>query len=412
MSFPAMRHVEASTFEHEGQTMICLRDPEGFATSAIALSPGAFFIATLLDGERGAEEIQAEFTKQTEGQSLAAEDIERVVSYLDEEGYLLSEKLLQRIGEVQEAFEKAPNRPAHLAGQSYPVEPEALRNYLDQQFLREGGPGAALEDGEAAGGLPIRGLIAPHIDLERGGASYAHAYLRMARAPRPETVIVFGVAHHSPPVPFVLTRKGYETPLGTLEADLPCTDSLAAACPYDAYEHETVHRTEHSIEFQALMLAHLFPENPPKIVPILCGTFAEGETLAEDPEQVEAAKPLLAKCREMATESDGRICIIAGVDLAHIGKCFGDDFDIDEDVVRAMAARDQEDLAKALALDGPAWFQSVMQDGNARRVCGINAIYAMLVSLDGACKQAELHHYGYAPDPSGGIVSFAAVSFT
>lgn len=411
MPYPAMRQVEASTFEHEGQTLICLRDPEGFASSAIALSPGAFFIATLLDGQRGAGEIQSEFTKQTEGQTLDAEDIEGVVSYLDEEGYLLSENLMRRVAEVQEAFDQAVNRPAHLAGLSYPAEPEALRNYLNQQFFREGGPGKGLDEVVPDAG-PVRGLVAPHIDLERGGASYAHAYLRMAQAPRPETAIVFGVAHRSPPVPFVLTRKGYETPLGTLAPDLERIDALAAACPYDAYEHEMVHRTEHSIEFQALMLAYLFPENPPKIVPILCGTFGEGDALAEDPERVETAKPFLAKCREMTAQSDGRVCIIAGVDLAHIGKCFGDDYDIDEEVVRAMAARDQEDLAKALALDGSAWFKSVMQDSNARRVCGINAVYAMLESLDGVARQAELHHYGYAPDPTGGVVSFAAASIT
>ena len=50
-----------------------------------------------------------------------------------------------------------------------------------------------------------------------------------------------------------------------------------------------------------------------------------------------------------------------------------------------------------------------MSDGNARHYCGLSATYAALRLLDGA--QGTIHKYGFAPDPQGGLVSFASLSF-
>ena len=75
--------------------------------------------------------------------------------------------------------------------------------------------------------------------------------------------------------------------------------------------------------------------------------------------------------------SDGGMCVVAGVDLAHVGRRFGDAFEIDDEIVHAVKARDDEDLACALNLDADGWYASVMKDGNQRRVCGLNAIYAL-----------------------------------
>jgi len=62
-------------------------------------------------------------------------------------------------------------------------------------------------------------------------------------------------------------------------------------------------------------------------------------------------------------------------------------------------------------VDADGWYASVMKDMNQRRVCGLNAIYAALKTLDGAADRGEFLKYGYAPDPAGGIVSFAGIAF-
>jgi len=394
--------------------MICLTDPEGIVDEPIVLSPSAFFVASMLDGLIDVTDIQYLFFKQSGGQVLSEEVIRNVVDYLDLHGYLQSPQFEERRLRVREEFARCGARPSVLAGKTYPESPDELRSYLDSLFLAEKGPGQRPARGagdEAAPGEPsLRAMVVPHIDLERGGPTYAHGYLSLAKGRSPETVFLFGVAHAGPPSPFILTKKDFETPLGTLRTDVEIVAELSSACSWDALENELVHRSEHSIEFQVLMLAYLFGAGV-RIVPILCGGPLPGEQPVHPSEVAEVGR-FLDTCRGLLKERDGRACVIAGADLAHVGKRFGDPFDIDESVIEHVEARDREDLAFVTALDADGWYRSVMKDANARRVCGLNCIYATLKSVEGLATRGELLHYDYAPDAAGGIVSFAGIAIS
>jgi hypothetical protein len=412
MSFPRLRTLDAVPIDYQGQQMVCLTDPEGIVEERAVLSPPAFLIACLLDGERGVEEVRAAFAEHANGQSPEAEDILRVVEHLDGNGFLLSPRFEAIRQAAVQAFRERPARPAALAGMSYPAEPDALRAFLSEQFTRKGGPGELPGPPTGSPGTTkLRGLVAPHIDFERGGHAYAHSYLRLAQGAAPETVFLFGVAHASPLVPFILTRKDFETPLGTVQTDRDAVDRLADACAWDPFEDELVHRTEHSLEFQAVMLAHLYGPSV-RIVPVLCGAFISEGGIAPDAEALTEVDRFLGACRDLLRERDGRACVIAAADLAHVGKRFGDDYDIDDTVVARVGERDEQDLTVLTGLNAGNWYRSVMRDENARRVCGINCIYATLKSLEGIATGAEVLSYGYAHDPAGGIVSFAGVALT
>lgn len=405
MPLPPLRNIDVAAVTHEGETMVCVFDPEGYVSDQLLMSPSAFYIATLLDGLNDVSDIQYAFFNEL-GKLPSAEEVQSVVEALDSAGFLLTPSFLAVRERTDAEFRSRPVRPAHMAGGSYPGKPDELRAFLDAQFLRDGGPGCAPSPN---GSAPVTGLIAPHIDYHRGGHAYAHGYQRLASGERPDLVFVFGVAHAGPPVPFVLTRKHFETPLGTVETDLDAVAALEEACAWDPYEHEIVHRTEHSIELHAIMLAHLFGSGV-RMVPILCGSLLdeEAESIAIRPD----AEAFLARCRQLVDQPGRRACVIAAADLAHVGNRFGDSFDIDDRIVAQVERRDREDLARAAAVDPGGFYRSVMQDRNARRVCGLNCIYATLRTLEGRAAPGELLQYGYAHDPTGGIVSFANVVFT
>lgn len=406
MPLPSLRYLDIAPFEHEGETVVVMRDPEGFVEEPLVLTPVAFFVASHLNGENETSDIQYAFSNYTGGRLLDQSDINRVVQILDDHGFLLSPKFLDIRSGVIRAFSQAPVRPAYLAGKAYPERASELRGYLDDFFLRNEGP-RSLPQPDRGGNGRLRCLIVPHIDFDRGGHSYAHGYLGLAKCRKPDTVVIFGVAHAGPPLPLVMTRKHFETPFGTLETHVALVDRIAAACTWDPFEYEFMHRTEHSVEFQAVMLAYLYGPNV-RIVPILCGPFLSelDGTGHEIAPEVESALNL---CREIAQEPGSNIAVIAGADLAHVGRRFGDDFEIDDGVVARVRERDQEDLAHVLAGRPLEWYKSVMRDDNARRVCGLNCIYAALRSVEGAITKADLIHYDYAPDPAGGIVSFADI---
>ena len=407
MALPALRNIDAFPIEHDGETLIVMRDPAGYADEQLLLSPLALFIASQLDGLNDVADIQYLLCTQTQGRVISEEQIREVVDYLDERGFLMTPTFEAIYQKVVDAFQAGPSRPAFLAGKSYPEDPAELRSFLDGMFSGEDGPGQVTVS-EAAPEKGVRCLIAPHIDFARGGSAYAHAYARLARGRKPETVIIFGVSHAASEAPFMLCRKGYATPFGTLDADSGTIDTLAAACAWDPFEHEIAHRTEHSIEFQAVMLAYLYGTGV-RIVPILCGALSSGLEPVADASLLPEVNAFLEACRLAA--SDSGVCVLAGVDLAHVGPRFGDSFDIDDRMLDAVKARDTEDLACALNLDADRWYASVMKDGNQRRVCGLNAIYASLRALDGSAGHGELLDYGYAHDPAGGIVSFAGIAF-
>jgi AmmeMemoRadiSam system protein B len=408
MVLPAIRPLDAFPVDQDGQRLICLRDPEGVVEEQMLLTPPAFFIACHLDGTNDITDIQYAFARQSGGQLLFAEDIQRLVESLDRCGLLQTDRFAALQRQIATTFTSAETRPAYLAGKSYPGQREQLRTFLDAFFCHAGGPG---ERPTVPGreNLPVRCLIAPHIDFHRGGHSYAHGYLRLFKQGQPDTVFIFGVAHAAPPVPFILTQKHFETPFGVLETDRDIVRRLEAVCTWDPYAYEIVHRTEHSIEFQAVMLSYLYGRAV-RIVPILCAAF--GPELAPEnaviPEEVRA---FLDVCRDIVEATPQRLSVIAGADLAHVGRRFGDPFDIDQTIVNSVEARDREDLQHVLAGDAERFYRSVMQDQNRRRVCGLNCIYAALRTVHGAIGNGELLHYDYAPDPTGGIVSFADILF-
>ncbi len=404
MPLPALRPLDISPVEHEGQRYVCLQDPQGYIEQATLLTPAAFFIATLLDGGNDVADIQYHLINQFPGQTIPDEDITRVVEYLDERGFLATERFEAIREQVEAEFRAADTRPAHLAGTAYPEEPEELRAQIDGYFTMEGGPGERPRP-DAGGGPPAAGLVVPHIDLARGGRTYAHGYARLAQCGKPKTCIIFGVSHAAGDVPFILTKKSFDTPFGTLQTDHELVARLADTCPWDPYGDEFAHRTEHSIEFQALMLAYLYGPDV-SIVPILCAAFGDEAAVAE-PQNITGIPEFLATCREIVAETGATV--IAGADLAHVGRRFGDDIDITDEVLTAVHARDDEDLAHVLALDPDAFYKSVMRDGNARQVCGHKPIYSAMKAVDGRATQAELLYYERAPDPVGGIVSFASV---
>jgi len=400
MGLAALRNLDIFPIEHEGQQMICLRDPEGYVLEQAVLSPAAFFVAACLDGANDIAAIQQAFARQFRGALVRPEEIQSVVNYLEEHGFLYSERFLGLRQAVEARFISEPVRAAWLAGQSYPDDPVELRAFLDEMSRGVG---------ESPASAPVGCIISPHIDFDRGGPAYAAAYHTLRTvAPPPATAIIFGVAHHGGEAPFTLTRKDFDTPLGTVRTDAVVVERLAAACTgFNPFAGEILHRTEHSIEFQVVMLRHLLGESV-TIVPVLCGGLFEpgAEGLVVPAPETDA---FLDCCRDIVRERKPGIVVVAGADLAHVGRRFGDDFEITEAITNHIAERDQADLACACAAQPAAFHASIMSDANARRVCGHGCIYAALRAVEGSVTPGEVFHYLCAPDPVGGVVTCAAV---
>jgi hypothetical protein len=103
-----------------------------------------------------------------------------------------------------------------------------------------------------------------------------------------------------------------------------------------------------------------------------------------------------------------RVCLVAGVDLAHVGPRFGDPEPNTADSLRAVEAADLGMLEAITAGDPTAFYASIAHDGDRRRICGLSPIYTFLRALPGV--EGRLLRYSQWPDPQG-AVSFCAAAF-
>lgn len=413
---PKLRDIEIFPIEADGKAQFVVRDPLEIQEETIMISPVAYFIAAHLDGKNEAKDIQASFARYFDKQILPSDIIEKVVKTLDELLLLDNDRSRARAGELNKRFSDSGVRPSCHAGAAYEGDPDALALQLSGFFRHADGPGPVELKTNGKGGGRLVGLVSPHIDFGRGGPCYAWAYQEVLSRPMADLYVVLGVAHVSPPAPFVMTKKDFETPLGTAPTDKALVDEVAGKLDWDPFAFETVHRKEHSIEFQTVFLRWCGKEKSAdyKVAPILVSGVAGVQDPNGDKPDARRTFDFLKRLADAISGYQGRVCLVAGVDLAHVGRRFGDDFDITQEKLDWIEKEDQESIEATLKKDPDAFQRSVLKDGiNQRKVCGLGALYAFnwLMRELHPKAQGTFLRYGHAPDPAGGEVSFASLSF-
>jgi AmmeMemoRadiSam system protein B len=402
---PRLRPVEAVPVEHEGGRYVALRDPAGYTPSVVMLPPPLLEVVALFDGEHSIVDIQAELMRR-HGELVTREHLEKLLTALDEHGFLDSPAFAERRAAIDRVFLDAPRRPAAHAGGAYAGDAAALRAAMDGFFTSPDGPGPV---GTPNGGGPVRGLVAPHIDFHRGGPAYAWAYRELAERGDADLFVIFGTCHAGMADPFALTRKDFDTPLGPARVDGDFVDALARRARQDCFASELAHRNEHSIEFQAVFLQYLYAgRREVRVVPVLTSFVHEALLRRRRPEDDRRVRAFLDALTETVAASGRPVAFIAGADLAHMGPRFGDPQPVSADELAAIGREDRAMLESVAAGDAEAFFESVRRDNDRRRICGLSPIYTLLRALGGA--RGTLRRYGQWPDPEG-VVTFASLVY-
>lgn len=410
---PLRPDLEISPFDHEGQPMFMLSDMTGLNPDTVAVPAAVVFVASLFDGKRGPAEVKAELAQHQV--TVSEEEILHLADEMKKHGLLETPEARRKRVQALEDFRRSGVRPFRAEYRGLPQDPIEFGRFLNRFFKDPLGPGEPPT--VTSPKEPPLGLIAPHIDFFRGGPLYAWAYGELQKSRPPDVIVAFGVAHMSPRSPWVPTLKAYETPYGPMEVDAELYNEIRSALWYDPLEEEWVHAKEHSLEFQALWLKHTWMKDTPKWVPILTSAF---ENFCEDaaPSSIESIEDGLQKIAKVLKERQKkgqRIMILAGIDLAHVGKRFGDEFDIDDAWKEKIEKADRESLEKALNLEADAFFLAGAGQNEWRKVCGLSALYSSLRMIralgDGSPPKGRLLAYDQKPDPAGGIVSFTSAVF-
>ncbi len=408
MDHPKIREgVNAFPLTIEGKPMICFQDSQSLS-EGLLISPELFArVVSFFDGQHSIRDIQYEAMRKY-GELIYTEQIEAVVQQMDTALLLESQRSSEALVGLREEFRKGSRRAAFLSGKSYPSNAAELKEQVESYFLSPEGPGMPDRNKK---GRALKGVIAPHIDFQRGGHCYAYAYKAVAEAREADLYIILGIAHTPSNSRFSLTSKDFETPLGVAKTDKCFIEALSGGCSGNLFEDEFLHRSEHSIEFQVVFLQSVLgPAMRARIVPILCGSFDHYFVEQRLPEEDPAVSQFLESMRLALANSEKRVCFIAGIDLSHVGPQFGDRRSADGFVRSEIQEADLKVLENVANCDAEALFTLVAKDRNRRRICGFPAIYMLLRSME--ARQGEILKYDQGPTPDRqSVVSFAAMVF-
>ena len=381
-SRPRLRPLEAIPIEHEGAEHIGLRDRTGLVPQVLLISSETLYLLSHFDGRHSVREAAHRLSEQF-GFVPTEEDLTRLVESLDEALFLESPRFAAWMETERQEYLEQPARPAICAGGAYAAAPDLLALQLDGILARSGAVREVLP--------APRGVVAPHIDYARGGACYASLYGALRDAATARTFVVLGTNHFGHDAFYTATRKPFETPLGTVEVDEEALDRLAAASREDLFEYEHDHAREHSIELQAVWLAHLFGAANVRVVPVLCGGFEQLNHDRQRPEGCEPVQAMVGALRQLLADRPGQVCLIAAADLAHFGQNFGDREPLSNAWQQRVEARDREILRTAAAGDAGGFYGCLYADDNHNRICSAANLYAVVAAVGGAGRLLRYH---------------------
>ncbi|HWP85396.1 MAG TPA: AmmeMemoRadiSam system protein B [Terriglobia bacterium] len=382
--------------EHPG---LLLRDPFRYSEAMLVIPPALLPVLACLDGKRTDQEVRALLSSQW-GARVPDGLLAHLVGTLQAHGFLETEEFYRLRDARHEQFRNLAERPAAHAGSAYPSSPEELRRELDNYFRFQKPPEA---EGE------IIGLAAPHVSPFGGWRSYAAAYAQLA-ATDDRTYVVLGTSHYGQPERFGLTRKPFVTPYGALSVDTALVDWIEARAGEAVVMEDYCHSIEHSIEFQCLFLQHVLGP-PVRILPILCGPFLESLLTGRPPESNPAVRRMFDTLAELAELQGSRLFWVLGVDLAHIGRRYGDSFaaQAGQERMEAVRRRDAERLEQYCRGDAGAFFDLLAPNQDDLRWCGYAPMYTFLKAVPAA--RGRLLHYEQWNIDEQSVVSCAALSF-
>ncbi|HEX4170277.1 MAG TPA: AmmeMemoRadiSam system protein B [Bryobacteraceae bacterium] len=376
-----------------------IRDPYGYSDATLLIPPPLVQALECFDGSQFPRDLRAELVRIT-GEIETSELEKHLYDSLDEAGFLENDRYRTLKAQREQSFATEATRLPNFAGLAYPAERVNLSELLLGRVGCPQGSGNTIA------------IAAPHASPDGGWSTYRAAYQAL---PSPEealdrTFVILGTSHYGAPDRFGLTRKDFVTPFGTARTNTAFVDELAAAAPAAVRMEDYCHSVEHSIEFQVVFLQHIYgPEV--SILPILCGPFVKSVYEGGLPEQNEDVARFFAALGNMAAREGRKLFWVLGVDMAHIGRRYGDPLRAKARLgeMLAIEQRDRERIAQIVVGDKAQFWPLIQQNNDDLKWCGSAPFYTFLQVLPNV-KGELLDYHQWQIDPES-VVSFGALRF-
>jgi len=379
---------------------LLIRDTYGYSEQTLIVPPLLAQCLQFFDGAHSDLDLKEELVRAT-GDLQAGSIVTHLFETLHNAGFLeddIYHELRER--KHQEFADSAVRLPSH-AGGGYPEDPADLTDTVKEWMGERSGLNAL--DGHF-------GIAAPHVSPAGGYRSYKSAYETLGPQYKDRTFVVLGTSHYGQPEKFGLTRKNYRTPWGDARTDVGLIEELVTHAPQAVLMEDYCHAVEHSIEFQVVFLQYLYGPDV-KVVPILCGAFARSLYEGGNPEDDDGVARFFDALGEVAAREKNRLFWVLGIDMAHMGRRYGDPFAAvaDMEEMEVVARSDSQRIERMEAGDARGFWDLVQPNQDELKWCGSSPIYTFLKCVPEA--KGRLQRYEQWNIDEQSVVSFAAMTF-
>jgi len=378
---------------------LLIRDPFHYSDATLIIPAPLVGCLEFFDGERSELDLR-EYLVRLTGQLEVSDLVRHLIDTLSSAAFFEDETFAERKLAAEREFAAAPIRSAMQAGGGYPAEAasltETLREYMD------GAPAA--NDGR------VLAIAAPHVSPFGGIEAYRAGYSALSPADAERTFVILGTSHYGGPDRIGLTRKPFATPLGETITDAALVDRIEQDAGAGVAMEDYCHAIEHSIEFQVVFLQHLFGPRI-RVVPILCGSYARSIYFGGLPEENETVRRIFGALGDLAAREGDRLLWVLGVDMAHIGRRYGDRFEAraQQGEMLDVERRDRQRVESIEAGDARGFWDRVQENRDDLKWCGSAPIYTFLKAVPDA--RGRLRHYQQWNIDEQSVVSFAGMEF-
>jgi len=389
---------------------LLIRDPFYFSDATLIIPPVLVESLTYFDGAHSSLDLREHLVRLTGDLDVSGLE-QHLIDTLSEAGFLEDESFFRRKEAAERSFAAAPTRESVHAGTGYPENPAELTSTLREYLIGNGvGNGAV----PAAPQERVRAIAAPHVSPFGGIDSYRAAYASLTPAHAEKTFVILGTSHYGQPDRFGLTRKPFVTPFGETSTNLDLVDEIARVAGDGALMEDYCHAIEHSIEFQVVFLQHLFGPKV-RVLPVLCGAFSHGMKAGAQPDIDQGVRRTIGALGDIAAREGDKLLWVLGIDMAHMGRRYGDHFEAaaDRAEMEEVAQRDRLRIERMEQGDAAGFWEQVRENRSHGhddlKWCGASPIYTFLRAMPDV-RGTLLHYQQWNIDPQS-VVSFAGLRF-
>ena len=393
LSLPALRKFQAWPVKQKDQQFVALKDPYMLTKHTMVVPANIFGLIQRIDGNTLASNI----AKQTKA---PPEKLIELLEKLDEVGLLWGPTATKLEAEAVERLHQDGSFPIRSTATLGKTE-DACRAQLEQWFNET-------EDPEFE--QPIKAVVAPHLDYDRGWPNYASAYFSLQKQEAPDRVIILGTNHFGEGDGVVLSTIGFSTPLGICSIDRIVVDKLVETFGEAITKDFIDHAAEHSIELQLPWLQQCFG-NVPIVACLIPSPLIE---MIEDADEEEensrtSTDEFINALHEILDEVGGTTLVVSSADLSHVGQQFGEPRPVDEQRKFDVERHDREMMTKYIANDTDDFISAMKWHNNSTHWCSIGNMSAAIQLV--RPESIELIDYRQACDERGiALVSSCAMA--